>query len=96
LFLVPVIIKPIIKKKTKTASENTSFDDIHTDYETWWSYHARTVSFDLDFVPLDVEGNQMTRGEFYEALKSGQYIVKRTSKKEKDLNYQLIKIFFFF
>lgn len=58
----------------KNDSSSLDFSNITSDYEKWSEYDKENIALSSDFIPVDVKGEEITKKEFLERLKTGNYI----------------------
>lgn len=78
-------------KKTNKSVKQSSFLDLQTNFKKWWIYHNQNITFDLDFVAKDYNGNQLTKEEFFTLTASGLYLIEKKSVIDGINQYQLVK-----
>ena len=60
------------------------------NYDTWKMYHKKNIDLATDFIAVDTDGNETTKKEFLEALKTGEYVPVKLH--EAEYMYQLHEI----
>ncbi len=84
------------KEHSKTAITSTkkaerNFVDYQTNFKAWWFYHHQNIVFDLDFIPVDQNGDEIKKKEFFSLIKSGLYLIEKKPSVNEVNRYQLVK-----
>ncbi|WP_296314168.1 hypothetical protein [Winogradskyella sp. UBA3174] len=86
-------------KTSKPQSEiiNTNkplipFEDIVTDYKTWWSYHYYKINLTLDFIAIGENDNKITKDLFLQKLTTGKHITIELKYEDDFTYYKLFKL----
>lgn len=75
---------------TVENSSSLDFSDTLADYGTWKDYHKENIELTTDFIAIDTDGNEISKKDFLERLKTGHYIPIKLF--EADYMYQLYDI----
>lgn len=84
------------KEQSKTAIASTKktekkFVDYQTNFKAWWIYHHKNIAFDLDFIPIDQNGDEIQKKEFFSLIKLGLYLIEKKPSVNEVNRYQLVK-----
>ena len=79
--------KDVIKSE---SSASLDLSHITSNYEKWNEYDKENIKLSSDFIAVDVEGGEITKKEFLERLKTGNYIPAKLY--EADNMYQLYSL----
>jgi thiol-disulfide isomerase/thioredoxin len=60
------------------------------DFRNWWNYYNAYTPLASDFIPLDAQHNNISRGVFLDSLVTGHYIPQRVPGNEKIPTYKLL------
>ncbi len=66
-------------------------ESLTSDYRTWWGYHYNNINLSADFLPIDQDGNKISKKEFLELFATVKYIVVELDKPGT-LTYQLFEV----
>ncbi len=66
------------------------FSNTLADFDTWKDYNKENIHLATDFIGVDLEGNEITKKEFLEKLKTGKYVPRKLYDAE--FMYQLHRI----
>ena len=86
--------KPVNKEK-KTASENADqhyqvdYAATTKDWMTWYQYTYNNIRLTLDFTPLGLDANLITKAAFLDKLSTGNFIALKVARQKGSPVYQL-------
>ncbi len=76
--------------KKSVSSIDSEMASILSDYKKWSNYNDENIELSYDFTPYDENGNKISKEEFLEKQKTGDYIPVKD--KESELTYRLLKL----
>lgn len=74
----------------KNDSSSLDFSHITSNYEKWNEYDQENIELSANFIAVDVKGEEITKKEFLERLKTGNYIPVKLF--DADNMYQLYSL----
>ncbi|MEY8869641.1 TlpA family protein disulfide reductase [Meridianimaribacter flavus] len=69
-----------------------NFNEIISDYNTWWSYHYHKINLSSDFIPVDSNSKIIDKSSFLENLTSGNYITIELKTNDSIPKYKLFEL----
>jgi peroxiredoxin len=75
--------------KNKFSKEKKTFDIIKTDYSKWWSYYSKNIKLSYDFIPIDIEGDTISKEHFLKTLINGNTIPVKVNTNDSTYCYKL-------
>ncbi len=76
--------KPI--KPQSSLESNVKPEKLLASFPNWWAYHTANISYTDPFIALNEDSDTISKGQFLEALSSGEYIPIKM-KSASGLNY---------
>jgi len=76
--------------KEAVASESMDFSELLADHDLWKKYHKENIDLSSDFIGVDLDGNEISKKDFLEKLKTGNYVPIKLYDAE--YMYQLYRI----
>jgi len=55
---------------SELKDNDVDFSNILADYDTWKTYNKENIYLATDFIGVDIEGNEITKKDFLEKLKT--------------------------
>jgi len=81
-------------EKNKIADDETvvNFNEVISDYNTWWSYHYYNINLSSDFIPVNTNSEIIDKDMFLKDLTSGNYIPLELKSNDSIPKYKLFKL----
>jgi thiol-disulfide isomerase/thioredoxin len=80
-------------EKNNAASAYSNLPEaILKDYSTWNRYNHKNINLSQDFVGLDKDSKELTKGAFLKLLQTGDYVPFKINKKENEPYYKLVPL----
>lgn len=91
-FIIFIIILGCGKSSTKNLPD-VDIKTLTQDFKSWYVYYTKNIDLSLDFVALDIDGNQIVKKKFLEKLtKENVIALKLINENSEKVMYQLFNI----
>jgi len=79
-------------KSISSLEANVKPEKLLKNFPNWWAYHTANISYTETFIALNQDSDTISKGQFLEALSSGEYIPIKMKSASRVNSYFLFPI----